>query len=242
LKEAMSRNMEADYFYIADLGSLPYGSKTPEQVQGRCLSLANCFKDLDCDALVVACNTATALGIDSLRKMFHFPIIGVEPYLNYINKVNKDSFKKGELAALVTPNTFESQRLRELKQKRDPLNTIDVIPMPGLALAIEELIEGKDWSLFEEQSEDLFSGIGQNIKTLLLGCTHYPLVAEFVRKKLNVETVCPTKEVIDHLIRVLGDKALFTESEDRERKFFHYASSENGPWFEREISDFIFWS
>jgi glutamate racemase len=236
LREALGRNLNIDFYYFADLDFMPYGSKDESLVSARCSKITSFFNDLKCDAVVMACNTATAASIDELRKNFKFPLIGVEPYLNYINKIEQ---AKDEVAAIVTPKTLESPRLKRLQNKIDPAGKIRVFAMPGLAKAIEELIHDKNWSSFETKVDDLFTVIPRQVSTLVLGCTHYPLVSSFLESRLGVKTINPAREVIDQLIRVIDAK----ESTDStiDSNIFLYASNDERQWQDKSISDFIFW-
>jgi glutamate racemase len=242
LEEALVRGFNAEFLYFADLDNLPYGDKSEEFVRKRSLKVSEYLISQNCKALVVACNTATAISIDAIREKFDIPVIGVEPYLNFINK-NRDKVDfEGPLGALVTPGTFKSERLRLLQDSLDPGREIKVIAMPGLAKAVEELIVTRDLDRFVTVTKGLLENVDPQIKTLVLGCTHYPLISSFIDDILKVKTVWPTKEVVNQLERLLVTNKLIKPGDTPGSRNFLYAASESREWVSKSVEDFLFWN
>lgn len=234
------------FHYVADILEMPYGTKAQDIIEKRCFEIITWFTELGCDAVVIACNTATAMAIDKLREQFEIPIVGIEPYLNYINKAPEKDFHNQRLGALVTPNTFESKRFKRLKEKLDPQNLVAVEPMLTLASLVEGLIENKNLEVFIAQLNNLMTPLSKHKwKEVILGCTHYPLISEFIGRSLQVKCISPTQYVAAQLqkrldmqpIELCEDSSLISYKDAS----FQYLNTAQGSWETKKISDFLFW-
>ena len=78
MDEALRQLPEHDYIYLADSANAPYGEKSPDWIAQRSLSLCKYLAQAGCNAIVVACNTATAQAIKDIRAVIPIPIVGVE--------------------------------------------------------------------------------------------------------------------------------------------------------------------
>ena len=163
---------QENYVYFGDSAHAPYGSRTTEEV--RELSLAAAKKlttEYPVKALVVACNTATAAAIETLRANYpDLIVVGIEPAL----KLAADSFPGGNLGVLATEVTLREEKFDQLMHRFDNECTVYKIPAPGVANLIEA---GKNDSpeMIALLKELLNPYIGK-LDALVLGCTHYPFV------------------------------------------------------------------
>lgn len=169
---------QANFSYLADSAWAPYGERSPEAVLGRCLQLAALLlRQRRFDALVVACNTATALAIEGLRQ--HHPglaVVGIEPAL----KPAAERSQSRHIGVLATRGTLQSPRFLALQSRilaQHPGLQISLRACDGLADAIERADEQGVQALAQTHLRALRgqSPGGPNIDTLVLGCTHYPL-------------------------------------------------------------------
>lgn len=238
-----------NFHYVADLLVMPYGNKPLELIQKRCHEIIHWFEQRGCDAVVMACNTATAMAIDKMREEFSLPIIGIEPYLNYINKAPEKDFQNERLGALVTPNTFESQRFKSLLELRDPLQLVKVETIFELAPLVESLISNRDLPQFKERLLELLSPLKKyRWREVILGCTHYPLIGEFIEEVLEAKCISPTEYVaaqLENRLQWNRDQRSPTSSntaaptiKDQE---FEYRNTLTEKWEYKKISDFLFW-
>lgn len=156
--------------YVADQHYSPYGNKPAELIVQRCRSITQWLIDQGCSVIVVACNTATALAIELLREEFSVPIVGVEPGV----KPAALSSQCKKIAVLATENTVSSQRYSELLSRFLPSVTVISQRCVGLADAIENSDEQLPL-LIKKYCQPL---VAEGVDHLVLGCTHYPLVAE----------------------------------------------------------------
>lgn len=233
---SLRKKGDFDLSYIADLKFHPYGKKSVDEIVERSLSLCKTLLgEKDCDLIVVACNTATAHAIDELRKTFDVPFVGVEPYLNYINKVPKDHLKKGEVGALVTPNTLNSLRFERLKELRDPDDLISVLAFEELAPLVETYLHDFDDQTLKKALEKIFhSYLPLGWKETILGCTHYPLIQNFLEDLLKTTCVSPTPQVVEQVFRVLEWAPKESLRED-----FDYWNTQESNWRKASLRDFF---
>jgi glutamate racemase len=166
-----------DLIYVADTAHVPYGQKTPEVIRERAATLAGFLLNQGVKAIVVACNTATAAAIDALRRQFPLPFIGVEPAV----KPAVTATRSGVIGVLATPATLTSERFDSLVQRFGAGVRVLAQPCTGLAEHIER------GELDGETTEQLLRGfvdplLAEGADAIVLGCTHYPLVAHIVQR------------------------------------------------------------
>ncbi|PIP02575.1 MAG: glutamate racemase [Zetaproteobacteria bacterium CG12_big_fil_rev_8_21_14_0_65_54_13] len=163
--------------YVADTAYIPYGCKPPEQVLGRCLSVADFLAGQQIKALVVACNTATAVAIETLRQRFSMPVIGMEPAI----KPAALSSRSGVVGVLATTATLGSGKFNGLKSQFEQHARILLQPCPGLVEQVEQgdLYGEKTRLLLVRYLQPLLES---GIDTLVLGCTHYPFLLPLIRQ------------------------------------------------------------
>jgi glutamate racemase len=167
------------YVYFADTGHAPYGERGDAYVRARSLAIAQQLVEQHrVKALVVACNTATAAAIDLLREQHpDLPIVGVEPALKPAVALSRT----GRIAVLATRTTLQSGRFQALHAGLAPQAQFILQACDGLAEAIEqdETIKIIAASAAFIRASGLFGIKTGEIDTLVLGCTHYPLVRSF---------------------------------------------------------------
>lgn len=194
LKEIVDRGVDGDFFYHADSKNVPYGGRSQDFMLERMRLMIDNLPTVD--GVLIACNTLTVETIDRLREEFKTPLFGIEPFIKYINQ----AIKGEKIGMILTPATSQSQRLRELVDRYDPNGAIKIIALKNLALHIENYHQ-LDWGKIEEELEPLKD---YQFDKLILGCTHYPLIKEFIKSFLKVEVIDPNKAVIDHVMKSLG--------------------------------------
>ena len=152
---------DVPFYYYGDNKHAPYGNLPPKKIKKYVFRAFKRFKKLQVGAVVVACNTATAVCIDELRCKYKFPIIGAEPAVFL-------GVRKGkEVAVLTTRATYESARLRILCRRTErayPQANIKVFPCDMLAGEIERHI-------FEEEYDYTRFLPACSPDAVVLGCT-----------------------------------------------------------------------
>ena len=182
--QALRRELpEQDFIYLADSGHGPYGERETDHVLERARRITEHLRGRGVQALVVACNTATAAAIEHLRSEHpDLPIIGVEPALKPALALSR-SRRIGVLATRMTLASDKFARL--LEPLRDQAQFV-LRACDGLALAIENSVQGSAQAQADllacarehvQALGEWGTGSGQ-IDTLVLGCTHYPFIAD----------------------------------------------------------------
>ena len=171
------------FLYFGDSANAPYGSRSPEEVRKLAVAVVEKLMARGIKALVVACNTATAVAIDYLRETYpQFIIIGIEPAL----KPAVSQFPQGALGIMATPVTLRGEKLKRLLQNY-PHPNIHLIPAPGMV----ELVEAglADTPQMDAFLTPVLSPFAGKLDGLVLGCTHYPFAIPAIRRVIGDNTV-----------------------------------------------------
>ena len=172
LKSCMDAVSDVTFYYYGDNGRAPYGAKSAEEIMGYATEAMELFSSCRVNAVVLACNTVTALCVDKLRANYSFPIIGVEPAVKTAAAHCKSAL------LLATPRTIESERVRRLVAQY-PSCRFTLYGASRLAELIErKALYGEAFSLNDQLPEGRFDGV-------VLGCTHYVYVAKRIAAFYN---------------------------------------------------------
>ncbi|GGX58536.1 glutamate racemase [Streptomyces fructofermentans] len=164
---------DAELVLSSDPGSMPWGPRTPQDVTARALAVAEAAAAHRPDALIVACNTASVHALPALRDRLEpgVPVIGTVP------AIKPAAAGGGPVAIWATPATTGSPYQRGLI--REFAGGVDVteVPCPGLADAVEHADRAAVDAAIAAAAERTPDGV----RAVVLGCTHYELVAERIR-------------------------------------------------------------
>ena len=189
--------------YFSDSGFAPYGEKPEAAIVERALAIAAFFVSLNCKAIVVACNTATAAAIAALRAAYpQLQVVGVEPGLKPAAALTTT----GIVGVLATSSTLVSEKFQNLQQQIAGASNVRFVTQAcnGLADQIEkgELNSRETAALVQRYVAPLGA---QNADTLVLGCTHYPfvqpLIAEAARQAGREVGLVDTGEPVARQLR-----------------------------------------
>lgn len=208
LAELLKTLPDEKFIYLGDCLNIPYGDKDVKQIQLLTFESVNFLIQKGIKMLVIACNTATSAAIVQLREKLHIPVIGMEPAL----KPAVERGKKGSIVVMATTTTLREQKFHRLMQRYGEKADIISLPCPGLVELIEEgKLEGKE---IDGLLENLISSLGKKeISSVVLGCTHYPLIKKAIQKVYgeNVEIIDGNKGTALHIKRTLEEKDLMME-------------------------------
>ena len=195
----------ADLFYVADSGHAPYGEREGTFIVSRSQHICDFLVSQGVDAIVVACNTATAAAVHVLRQAHPgVPIIGVEPGVKpaVLQSRNK------RVGVLATPATLASDKYRRLIDNFAGDAVVLPQPCPGLAAEIEKgrLDSPALRALVQRFSDPLLTA---GVDTVVLGCTHYPFVAPLFQAALGqgVTVVDTAAAVAEQTARLCAARA-----------------------------------
>ncbi len=183
LKELLKELPNEDYLFYEDSINNPYGEKTIEELFEITSKIVDYLISENCKIIVIACNTATTMCMKKLREKYPDTIfVGTVPAI----KVAYDNNYKNTIV-LSTPNTMNSERVDELinDYKRDDQVLINI---SGENLA--NIIEENKINEIRELLDRILSPY-KECDSIVLGCTHYPLIKDEIKK------VLPNSEILD---------------------------------------------
>lgn len=162
--------------YVADSAHVPYGDKSAHYIEQRAIALSRFLVGQGADAIVIACNTATAAAAATLRRDFKCPIIGMEPAV----KPAVAATKIGVVGVLATIGTLESARFAALLERYAGNVKIVTQGCPGL---VEQVESGNLHGIRTRQLVERYTTplLERGADTLILGCTHYPFLSNLIR-------------------------------------------------------------
>ena len=214
-REILKTIPNGHFIYYSDSLNNPYGDKSKEEILYILDNVVTKLIDMGCLVIVLACNTASSIGVRYLRAKYKKIIfIAIEPAYKMVHDYNP----QGKTLVMATRGTIESEKFLELYHKYDNHNTI-LLSCIGLA----ELIENNQ-DVRKYLNELL--GKYKNIDNVVLGCTHYPLIKSEIKKILGDVTFYDgSKGVTKELLRVLKIHNIKYEYDKLEIKFID--SSQN---------------
>ncbi|NUO08916.1 MAG: glutamate racemase [Candidatus Brocadia sp.] len=176
-----------EFAYFADILHSPYGTKQEDVVRSLSLKAAEFLSLVGVKSLVVACNTATSVAINDIRRTYPFPVIGMEPAL----KPAMELGLTGKILVMATPLTLSSKKFSALAHHYK--HRAEIVPLPCVGLV--EIVERGYLSgqKIEAYLSHVFSTVNkEDISAIVLGCTHYVLI-----KKEIVNVVGDKITIID---------------------------------------------
>lgn len=170
----------ASIVYLADNAAFPYGSQ-PESVviERSCGLIVKALEQYPCDAIVVACNTASTVALPHLRALTHVPVVGVVPAV----KPAAACTQNRRIGILATPATVRRPYLDELIQEFASHCRVERLGHPGLVQWAEDLVRGL--AVPQAELNSVLAGLRDaDVDTVVLGCTHYPLLLDSLKLSL----------------------------------------------------------
>ncbi|HBA49630.1 MAG TPA: glutamate racemase [Lachnospiraceae bacterium] len=235
-REIMRQIPNEKIIYFGDTARVPYGNKSQETVTRFSKQIVRFLQTFQVKTIVVACNTASAYAMDALEQDCDIPIIGVvKPGARMAAEVTRN----GRLGVIATEATISSRIYTQYIQELNPNVTIYGKACPLFVPLVEEgLLE--DPVTDEIARRYLTELIDIDIDTLILGCTHYPLIRSTLSKIMgpNVTLVNPAYETARELRQMLEQMNLLNEDppklgsnryqfyvSDKAEKFMTFANS-----------------
>ena len=224
LKEIRREMPQENIVYFGDTAHLPYGTKSKETITKFSIDNVNFLRNLGAKVVVVACNTASALSLDALKKEFTFPVIGViEPGA----KQALTKTKNGRVGIIGTKSTIGSGSYESCLKKLDPSVKVYSEACPLFVPFVEEgWLDGAIVSKVARIYLTQLKSFG--IDTLILGCTHYPLLAKVIQKTigLHVKLVNSAEETAREAKALLEKLGLSSKKKTNHSQTQFYVSDE----------------
>ena len=205
LKEVRRLLPADDLIFACDCGMAPWGDRDDGWIRARVDRIVDYLLSRQCKAIIVACNTATAVAVDKLRGRLDIPIIGIEPAVKPAVKISN----AGVVGVLATTKTIHSPRLRRLIDKFSHGEKVISMPCPGLMEKVEAgaFTSPDTIDMLHRYIDPLLS---QGADTLVLGCTHYPFLIPAIRRITgeSVTIIDPSPAVARRLLSQLQEFGL----------------------------------
>ena len=190
LNSLLKTRKDVKVFYLADTKRIPFGNRNSKEIRLIAKEICDFFEDKNLDALLIACNTTNACALDILENYLRVPCFDL------INSVS-EIINKQIIGVLATQTTVRSSYYKKaISSKKENLKIFQK-ECPEFVSEIEK--EKLDYTKLNNLT-DLYLKplLNKNIEELILGCSHYPLIYEFLRKKIssNIKIIDPSEALI----------------------------------------------
>ena len=201
---------EQTYIYYSDNAHCPYGEKSREYIIDRTRAITQMLIEKGCEIIVVACNTATAAAISTLREEFPIKFIGMEPAI----KPAAQATKTGVVGVLATAGTLKATKYIDTRAKW--AQNVKIVEHIGQGFV--ELVE--NGSVCGPAAETTVSAslkplLDAGADTIVLGCTHYPFLIDTIKKVASetypdreITVIDPAPAVARHLVEVMAEEGI----------------------------------
>lgn len=216
LKECIKLNPNFKYIYYSDSINNPYGDKSRAELIFITSNIVSKLIDMGCYIIVIACNTASALCVDYLRNKYkNICFIAIEPAIKvaYDNDINSNTL------IMATKGTVDSNRFKQLYSKYSS-NHFYLLSCSGLA----NLIENGNVSAIKNYLENNLSSYKGIVSSVVLGCTHYPLIKNEISDVLGDVTFYDGSLGIAHQLKKIILDNKFINTGEFEIKFLDSSS------------------
>ncbi len=209
LKKALDMGLSDNIYYLGDTKNTPYGTKEENFVKEVINDNIDYLVSLDCNPIVIACNTATSLCVNELREKYpQINFIGTEPAV----KVAADAKNSKKILVLATTITAKQEKLHALIKELDIDSKVKILPADKLVLFAEDIDCKNKSKEVEEYITELLSNLDlHEFSHIVLGCTHFPLFRkEFANvihtkdENLKIDIVDGAKGIAKNLINTIN--------------------------------------
>ena len=218
VKEILKKLPNESIIYLGDTARVPYGTKSSRTVIAYSEGNAKFLLSKGIKLLVVACNTASAVALPSLRWDFHIPVIGViEPGARKAVRFTKT----GKVGVIGTPSTIKSYAYKKAMENIAPEIKVYSKACPlFVPLAEEGWVEGEIAELTAKKYLEPFKGL--DIDVLILGCTHYPLLKPVIQRVMGdgVTLVDSAEETASEIKRTLEENLISNGDFSHRREYY----------------------
>jgi glutamate racemase len=238
---AMAGQMTAHYLYFGDTARLPYGTKSADTVARYAIGATRFLEAQDIDLLVIACNTATALALPQIKETARVPVVGVvEPGAAMASEVSRNR----STIVIATDATVGSHAYRNALQRHGMQAYEKACP-----LFVPLVEEGWIDHPVTEQVARIYLGeamaeSNNEADVLVLGCTHYPLLAPLLRRIAPasmqvVDSAESTARAVKAMVQSPSNPATVPGADIREHRTFLFYVTDSTDKFKRLATQFL---
>ena len=200
---------DEQYIYYSDSANCPYGEKNVEFIIDRCREITEFLIGHGVEIIVVACNTATAAAIKTLREEYPTRFIGMEPAIKPAAQLTQC----GTVGVLATAGTLKSEKyLRHKEKYASHINIIEHVGEGFVELVESGITSGPEveYTVFRSIQPLLDAGAD----TIVLGCTHYPFLSDVIKRLASrisgseIKLIDPAPAIAKHLVEVMDEEGI----------------------------------
>jgi len=229
LHECLVNLPHEDYVYLGDTGNFPYGPKPLAEVRRLAFAAAEFLVGQRVKLIVIACNSAAATALPQLQAAFDTPIVGV---VMPGARAAAHETRSRRVGILATEATVRSNAYQNALHALDAGLEVFAVACPRLAPLIQQ------GDVFSEQTEQAARECAAPLKeaavdTVILGCTHYPLISHMLRRLLGAQValINSAEETAREVGEILERKAI-GNAEQREGDYRFFATGDSGDFRE----------
>lgn len=213
--------------YFGDTARTPYGSKATSTIRSFSRQIADFLVKNDVKMIVIACNTVSATCLSDLQQRYpSIPVVGIiQPAAE---KIAKSCSTMNKIGIIGTKVTIQSGAYKELIRSLNDELDIYETPCPAFVPLIEEgIIQNDIMDLTIKYYMDDFI-LENRLDTVVLGCTHYPLIRSNIKRLYpSLRIINPSEEIVHSIIRILTERDMLAGDFDFENIFYASDLSEN---------------
>ncbi|MFC7440788.1 glutamate racemase [Laceyella putida] len=217
-REVMRQLPRETIYYVGDTKRCPYGPRSPEEVRRYTLEIVEFLMAHPLKAILIACNTATAAALQEVREQVPIPVLGViDPGARAAIKATQNHI----IGVIGTQGTVESGAYEKALRRIHPRLTVHSLACPAFVPLVESGY--RHTPLADQIVHDTLQPLKKtHLDTLILGCTHYPLLADAVKKAMgpDVNIISSAEETAAELSTILQHKELLTHLKVPRHRFF----------------------
>jgi glutamate racemase len=206
VKEVKRQLPNEPIIYFGDNARCPYGSKTPEEIRGYSFQMIEFVSRFPLKALVIACNTATAVVLDEARQSLDLPVIGViAPGARAAVKASRT----GRIGVIGTETTIRTRAYERALLEMEPQLYVVGMACPRFVPLVERHLQHTEEAR-KVVADTLAPLRREELDTLILGCTHYPLLAPLIQEALGegITLISSAEETARELSDLLAKDAV----------------------------------
>jgi glutamate racemase len=240
-KEIMRQLPKEQIVYLGDTARCPYGPRPKEEVRQFTWEMTNYLLGYDIKMLVIACNTATAVVLEEIRKKLNIPVLGVvHPGARTALKITKNY----HIGVIGTIGTIKSGAYEKALKSINNKVQVESLACPKFVPLVESgNFEGEEAKKIVAESLEPFKH--SDIDTLILGCTHYPLLSPLIHEYMGkkVKLICSGDETAREVSTILHHSGLLNTGERVKEHLFLTTGPKElfqkiaSKWFEHPIEN-----
>ena len=240
VKELMKILPNEKIVYFGDTARVPYGSRSEETIKKFSKECISFLDKKDIKSLIIACNTVSAVAIEMLKEEFDMHILGV---INPGSKMASEVTNNNRIGVIGTNATVNSGAYEKCIKSENKQNIVYSKACPLFVPIVEEGLSDSNIAL-ETTKHYLEELINKNVDTLVMGCTHYPILKKDIEEYYGntIKVISSGREAAREVSTVLGYAKLHQKRfNKKEHKFYISEASENfnniaSKWLNKEIT------